>query len=108
MSLTIFILLINSRIGHEDQQSLHDRVYLKYTVIFLAPLVHTGLLLADITSTPHNPTLSRYLIEPPQCKLKLLKNELRKFKSPIFPIPLYVQVNPAHKVILTAEFIARL
>ncbi len=61
ISLTIFILLIISRIGHEEQQSPHDRVNLKYTVIFLAPLVHTGLSLADITSTPHNPTLSRYL-----------------------------------------------
>ncbi len=56
-----FILLINSRIGHDDQQSPHGRVNLKYTVIFLAPLVNTGLLLGDITSTPHNPTLSRYL-----------------------------------------------
>ncbi len=61
ISLTIFILLIKSWIGHEDQQSPHDRVNLKYTVIFLTPLVHTGILLADITSTPHNPTLSRYL-----------------------------------------------
>ncbi len=61
ISLTIFILLINNRIVHEGQQSPHDRVNLKYTVIFLAPLVHTGLLLADITSTSHNPTLSRYL-----------------------------------------------
>ncbi len=61
ISLTILILLINSRSGHEDQQSPHDCVYLKYTVICLAPLVHTGLLLADITSTPHNPTPSRYL-----------------------------------------------
>ncbi len=61
ISLTIIILLINSRIGPEDQQSPHDRVNLKYAVIFLAPLVHTGLLLADITSTCHNPTLSRYL-----------------------------------------------
>ncbi len=61
ISLTIFILLINSRIGHEDQQSPHDRVNLKYTVIFLAKLVYTDLLLANIASTPHNPTLSRYL-----------------------------------------------
>ncbi len=61
ISLTIFILLINDRIGHEDKQSPHDRDNLKYTVIFLVPLVHTGLLLADITSTPHNPALSRYL-----------------------------------------------
>ncbi len=61
ISLSIFVLLINGRIGHEDQQSPHDRVNLKYTVIFLAPIVHTGLLLVDITSTPHNPTLSRYL-----------------------------------------------
>ncbi len=61
ISLTIWILLINIRIGHEDQQSPHDRVNLKYTVIFLASLVHTDFLLADITSTSHNPTLSRYL-----------------------------------------------
>ncbi len=61
ISLTIFILLINSRIGHKDQQSPHDRVNLKYMVIFLTPLVHTDILLANIASTPHNPTLSRYL-----------------------------------------------
>ncbi len=36
ISLTIFILLINSRIGHANQQSPHDRINLKYTVIFLA------------------------------------------------------------------------
>ncbi len=35
ISLTIFILLINSRIGHEGQQSPNDCVNLKYTVIFL-------------------------------------------------------------------------
>ncbi len=62
ISLTIFILLINGRIGHEGQQWPHNRVNLKYTVVFLAPLVHTDLLLADITSTPRNPTLSRYLM----------------------------------------------
>ncbi len=61
ISLTIFILLNNGRIGHEGQQWPHNRVNLKYMVIFLAPLVYTDLLLADITSTPHNPTVSRYL-----------------------------------------------
>ncbi len=64
--LQFFILLINGRVGHEGQQSPHDRINLKYKVIFVAPLVHTDVLLADITSTPHNPTLSRYrpVIEP--------------------------------------------
>ncbi len=61
ISLTIFILLINGRIGHEGQQWPHNRVNLKYTVIILAPLVHTDVLLADITFTPHYPPLSRYL-----------------------------------------------
>ncbi len=61
ISLTTFILLINGRIGHEGQQWPHNCVNLKYTVIFLAPLVHTELLLVDITFTPHNPTRSRYL-----------------------------------------------
>ncbi len=35
-----------------------NRVNLKY---FLAQVVHAGLLLADITSMPQNPTFSRYL-----------------------------------------------
>ncbi len=61
ISLAIFILLINGRIGHEDQQWPHNRVNLKCTVIFLAPHVHMDLLLADITFTPHNPTLNRNL-----------------------------------------------
>ncbi len=30
-------------------------------VILLAPLVHADLLLAEITSTPHKPTLSQCL-----------------------------------------------
>ncbi len=38
-----------------------SRVNLKYMVIFFAQLVHAGLLLADITSMPQNPTFSRYL-----------------------------------------------
>ncbi len=37
------------------------RANLKYNGIFLAPVIHTDLLLADITSIPHNPILSRYL-----------------------------------------------
>ncbi len=37
-----------------------NRVSLKYVVIFLVLLVHAEPLLADITSMPHNPTLSRY------------------------------------------------
>ncbi len=61
ISLTIFILLIKGGIGHEGQQSPNDLVNLKYAVIFLVPFVHTGLWLADITSTHHNPTLNRYL-----------------------------------------------
>ncbi len=54
-------LLINGWIGHEGQQWPHNHVNLKHKVLFLAPLVHTGILLTDITSTLHNPTLSRYL-----------------------------------------------
>ncbi len=61
ISLTIFILLINGRIGREGQQWPHNRVNLNYTVIFLAPLVHTDLLLADIIFTSNNPALNRYL-----------------------------------------------
>ncbi len=61
ISLTIFILLIKGRIGREGQQSPHGLVNFKYTVIFLAPLVHTDLLQANITSMPHNPALSLYV-----------------------------------------------
>ncbi len=61
ISLTIFISLIKGRTGCEGQQSPHDHINLKYTVIFLASLVHTDFWLAGITSTPHSLTLSRYL-----------------------------------------------
>ncbi len=37
------------------------RANLKHIEIFLAPFVHANLLLADITSMPHNPILSRCL-----------------------------------------------